>query len=315
MSSEISAYAAYEMIDRLTRIHPLPYTRNVSADGFERLYRASRTDRPISFEIADTFCSLSPSRIAIITGAFNPSFPNGENDGPIGAAVLARALASLGHRIVFPIENPAIPAMTHLARHLSVEAEIVPLAIESNPDAELAAALDAAIAIERTGVNPAGILHSGLKGTDITGSRANVDGIFEALEHAGKPTAGIGDGGNEIGFGKILSAAQDVFPHGRVCSCPCGQGNIARTGTAHFLPATVSNWGAYAVAAALAIRAGDASLAHTPELEGDLLQICMQEDVRDGVSGTTRFGVDGISGACSVGMVEIWRTIAEGALR
>ena len=45
---------------------------------------------------------------------------------------------------------------------------------------------------------------------------------------AGDPHCGIGDGGSEVGFGKVAEATADISRPGEVCHCPCGGGNIAR---------------------------------------------------------------------------------------
>jgi hypothetical protein len=315
MSSQDGKSEAYEMIDRMTTIHPRPQKRNVTLQAYEKLYQASRGSNPISFDIAEALVKRNPAKIGMFTGAFSATMPHGENDGPIGAVVLAAALSRLGHTVVFPIEDLIIPGLKRLLSYFKLDCEIIPIPIEGQMDVgKIADTLDVAIAIERGGANTAGILHSGITAKDIRKTRAKVDGFFDRLHDRGKLTLGIGDGGNEIGFGKIFSVAQEVFPYGKICNCPCKQGNIAKTATTLFLPATVSNWGGYAIAAGIAIRAQNPSLALTPEGERDLLKLCADVDIRDGVAGAPSFSVDGIPGECSMAMVQILKTIVDGVV-
>ena len=72
-----------------------------------------------------------------------------------------------------------------------------------------------------------------------------LDRIIELLDHASRRrtvTIGIGDGGNEIGMGKI--------PHETIVkNIPNGDLIHCRVPTDHLIVAGVSNWGAYALAA------------------------------------------------------------------
>lgn len=60
------------------------------------------------------------------------------------------------------------------------------------------------------------------------------------------PTIAIGDGGNEVGMGRILQAVMNSgIPHAKNIACV--------TSCAALLVVSVSNWGGYALAAALSI--------------------------------------------------------------
>jgi hypothetical protein len=127
----------------------------------------------------------------------------------------------------------------------------------------------------------------------------------------GKLTVGIGDGGNEIGFGKIYDTAREVVDYGKHCRCPCAEGIVTVTSTRHLYPVSVSNWGAYAVTAALAALTGQFTLIHTPDREMQLLEIATKVDCRDGATGERRNWVDGVPGETSAAIVQILKTLAE----
>jgi hypothetical protein len=168
--------------------------------------------------------------------------------------------------------------------------------------------LDAVITVEKQGGNPAGVMH-GISGVSRDGTRANVDGLMNRLNSTGKLTIGIGDGGNEIGFGKIYDAAKEFVPYATQCQCPCGKGILTVIGTTILYPVGVSNWGAYGLAAALALLTRDLTLAHDPARERDFLHIAMGYDLRDGGSGTNQFAVDGVPGDSSIAVVQILRDL------
>ena len=58
--------------------------------------------------------------------------------------------------------------------------------------------------------------------------------------------------------------------------------------------ATVSNWGAYGIAAALAVLLQRPDVLHTPQMEEDILRACAREGLIDGVSGQVAPSADGL---------------------
>ena len=76
---------------------------------------------------------------------------------------------------------------------------------------------------------------------------APLDYLFESGESSAgdfpRCRVGIGDGGNELGMGNVLHAVREHIPRGEVIG--------ASVGCDHLLAAGVSNWGGYALAAAL----------------------------------------------------------------
>lgn len=266
---------------------------------------------PLSYIIATSLASQHNSHVGIATGALSPSLPAGESDGPFGAIVLANALLSLGCAVTLLAEEPIVPVLRALATHRHIDPEIHALDITA-PDQHRAIApqLDALICIEKAGMNPAGLLHS-MTGASREGTRAKIDGLVSEMNAAGKLTIGIGDGGNEIGFGNIRDRVKDVVPFGATCSCPCGQGVITATRTRYLYPAAVSNWGAYGLAASIAIETKQLSLLHSPADELAFFRIARDYDCRDGQLGTNGPSVDGVRAETSAAICQIIQNIAE----
>jgi hypothetical protein len=303
-------------MDRLCNvaIRPQGMPRGVTA----RLYELANSGQDaISSQIARTVLSRKDAVVGIFTGAADTThLPNGENDGPIGSVVLARALELLNYDVTIFTEIESLTATKGLADLLDIRSPIIELS--KNPGAQhqsLSKSLDIAIAIEKPGVNVKGIMHSCTgHGYRENALEADLHGLFNSMNKSGKITIGIGDGGNEIGFGNIRKSAQDIVPFGRSCQCGCGGGIIAMTEATFLYPVGVSNWGAYALSAALAIATKNPLLAHRPEMERSMLALAVEFDCRDGVLGKAQFSVDGISGESSAAVVHLLGEIVETTL-
>jgi hypothetical protein len=132
-----------------------------------------------------------------------------------------------------------------------------------------------------------------MRGRDITSKTSPAHWLFEVAAHQ-EPrvvTIGIGDGGNEIGMGKI---AWDIIrrniPRGELIAC--------RVPTDYLIVAGVSNWGAYALAAGFALLHDG----HLPagffheQSERQLLSVMVaQGPLVDGVTVQPTATVDGLS--------------------
>jgi hypothetical protein len=116
--------------------------------------------------------------------------------------------------------------------------------------------------------------------------------IFEYASQRASPitTIGIGDGGNEIGMGKIRwDVIRRNIPNGGLIAC--------RVPTDYLIVAGVSNWGAYGLAAGVRLLRG---VPFDPELfdverERELLRIMVEQGpLVDGVTGRQTVSVDGL---------------------
>jgi hypothetical protein len=168
------------------------------------------------------------------------------------------------------------------------------------------------IAVEKLGSNKKHVMH-GATGISRNGTRAHVDGLVYRLMNEHKPTIGIGDGGNEIGFGKIYEVARSLIDFGKRCKCPCQDGIVTVTATDYLYPVAVSNWGAYGLVAALAVMTSRFEILHTPEREMAMLSLARDLDCRDGASGRACDSVDGVPAQTSAAIVQILKTLSEKA--
>lgn len=261
--------------------------------------------------IADT----PSARLAIVTGFFIPTGQplTGETDGPLGALFLARALAPLGIRTALVSDNFCTKALQAGLASCGLEDDV---SLVTLPDHETSRRLGPdkyrelvlsemgplthLIALERVGPNhtagPEEFARAvppekqdrcyTMRGRDITLQMSPVHWIFEK---APAPTIGIGDGGNEIGMGKIpWSVIHENIPGGTLVAC--------RIPTDLLIVCGISNWGAYALAAGvLACRGTTASAVFDPDREESLLRTMVAAGpLVDGVTGLPTVSVDGL---------------------
>jgi hypothetical protein len=272
---------AYENIDRLLTVELR--TRGMPRGIVPHLYRLSRGREPTSYRAAKALAGNGGKRVAIVTGIhFSPHFPAGEVDGPVGAVVLARALASLGIRVDVLVEEPVVPPVEAMRSWTGGAFEIANTTRLTQKAVDgLAATYDAAVTVEKLGVNALGVRHS-ILGTALPPESPPLDPFIDAMNTARKLTVGIGDGGNEMGFGAIFDQARQVVPWGAECRCPCKGGIVTRTSTQILLPALVSNFGAYGIVAALSIHCGSPGLLPTGSEIVGLLDVGVANGLVDG---------------------------------
>lgn len=304
-------------IDRLisTEMRPEGLPRGITSE----LYRAARDalgGEPLTYLAATNLIDMidGTQPVVISTGFRHAKYaPYGETDGLPGAIALARAVSfAFGVPIFLLIEEELMESAEAVARAGGLNTErgstvvqpltdISVLSFTTDPEEaeeraeSLLDELDpvAIITTERIAPNQEGIYHSALE-TNISAEQAKVDRIVDIGNARDVFTLGIGDIGNEIGFGVIEDTARSIVNSGSGCACGCDSGFVAATETDVLVPAGVSNWGCYGIAAALAILQEDRSLLHTPDLEERLIKRCLDTGAIDGGSGRPTLGVDGI---------------------
>jgi hypothetical protein len=148
-----------------------------------------------------------------------------------------------------------------------------------------------------------------MRGIDVTDTTAPLDSLFIEGSRRGLTTIGIGDGGNEIGMGKVFADALATVPNGR---------RIATTVPTDFcIAAGVSNWGAYGLAGALSVLEGRDLLPSAEEAAHDIEWMVQTAGAADGVTHRTceEPTVDGLDLGHSLRMLEdIRRQIARSPL-
>ena len=302
----------YENLDRLVRVKMRPRGMSTFYQISDFVYDIAKGPNPISMDIAVALDPSQPQKIGLFTGASSPDhYPNGENDGPLGTIVLANALRQLGHHITIYIDPQLRPIIDALMNYYGQMYPVTTLNIDS-PDKNLEAAsgLNVAIAVEKAGSNPNGHLQS-ITGTTRDGTRAKVDEIFNQVQKQGGITISCADGHNEIGFGKVYNAVAQAAPWTTECKCECGEGVMSNTSVDHLYVTAISNWGAYAVVAALALFNSDPGLMHTEKAERDIEQLALDYDVRDGFLGAAGLTMDGIPLEANLSMLNMMRNLVE----
>lgn len=303
-------HATWDNVDRAATLSFRPL--GLSRGAIARLYELARGNgAPLSYRIARDILERRGAHIGLLSGAVVPGFlPKGENDGPLGAIVLARALDALGFEVTLLAEAELSDIFEALFLRHGRRFRFLALEKDSQDGhADTARELDIVISIEKLGPNRQGVMH-GATGGSRDGTRARVDGLIDRMNADGRLTVGIGDGGNEIGFGRIFAEARGIVDYGELCTCPCGDGIVTVTPTTHLFPVGVSNWGAYAVAAALCAIGGRFDVLHSAAAERDLLALATAVDCRDGYTGTARDWLDGVPAETSAAVVEIMATLA-----
>ncbi len=225
----------------------------------------------------------NPGTAIIATGFYILSAGMVETDGPPGAVAIGDALQAIGYEVVYVTDSHGAPLMEAV---LGSKARVVDFPIAGDEASRQAAAdllaevrPSVAIAIERCGLT-AGGLHQNMHGQDISEYTAKLDYLFtEDI-----PSVGVGDGGNEIGMGKLA----DAIPTVPSLAEPCV------TATTELVIASVSNWGGYGLVAALSRRLGR-NLLPSVECERDLVRQTVDAGAVDGMSTKQEYRVDGFT--------------------
>jgi hypothetical protein len=179
--------------------------------------------------------------IGLITGFFVPrgETPAAETDGPVGTALLAMALAACGMKVRIATDAPCAAVVRAASPGIEVD-EVADIG-KALQDWRRAG-VDCAIAIERCGKSPDGKPRN-MRGADVSEWTLPLDELF--LGGKWKRLA-VGDGGNEIGMGKLPRTLIGA-------TVPNGEAIASVASCDHLVVAGVSNWGAYGLMAALAV--------------------------------------------------------------
>eukprot|EP01037_Dinobryon_pediforme_P008856 gene8856-8947_t len=284
--------------DNLDRLVTVEIRRPGVTRGFKSvLYDVARAASPGPLVLgAAEMLNTAPQRIGIVTGAAVPvHMPAGENDGPFGSVVLAGVLKRIGHSVtIYTDPECAVPVQALLTR-AGQATGLVELQRDDPAQQEKAASdCDMLIAVERLGGNPNGHIY-GMTAQARDGFRAKVDRMFLAHAGLGQQSLGIGDGGNEVGFGGIRAELVRQLPHiNQADKTPCGGGVFSTIATTRLVVGSTSNLAAYAVCAALALIRNDLSLCHTPEEELAIHHVGVGLGLADGGGGGIIASTDGI---------------------
>lgn len=226
--------------------------------------------------------------VLIVTGFVIRDRLSGETDGPIGAVSIAKALEMLDKNaiIVTDIYSEKILETALKSVDLKTVLEIINKHDETNFYETLLNKYkpDCLISIERPGETADGLMYS-MTGERISSLVPSMDSLFEEAKNRGICTIGIGDGGNEIGMGKIKRYVVANVPYGDI---------IAASFAADYLIlAGVSNWGAHALVAAVSILF-NRDLLYSVETGERLLRAIVDAGAVNGITKQNTLTVDGL---------------------
>lgn len=255
-----------------------PGNRGLAAVPGNNLFTATADDYAAACR---SIAACAGFRVSIVTGFCIPSVspPTFETDGPLGAYFLERAFEALSGFIEIVADEPVMRALT-AARKLVGHRERTLLDVPQTHK----------IIIERPGRAADGKRYS-MRGIDVDALHNPRHSHYAETPTPGVLSIGIGDGGNEVGMGKI--------PHDTVvANIPNGDLVHCRVPTDRLIVTGVSNWGAYALAAGIFVLRGVRPPAglFDPDRERTILDVMVRDGpLVDGVTGKRTATVDGLS--------------------
>ena len=231
---------------------------------------------------------LRGQRVIIVTGFCIRAALIGETDGPPGALALADALRQLGKDVVLVTDQYSSDLLAAGAARFGTPLTTLTLSL---PQEVAERQIDELVAT----FNPTQVLAIERPGSAIDGHRYSMrgeilDDLVPATDRLLAPqpacrTIAIGDGGNELGLGSLRDSIKSQVAHGELIFCT--------TPADYVIPAGISNWGAYALVAALSLLAGRLLL-RPPEHEHAVLQALVAAGAVDGCTRETTLSVDGL---------------------
>lgn len=290
----------------MTSAHP-PIERILLDRGTRGMDRVARHLPPDYCARAAQAAWAARDRVLLTTGFYVAGRP--ETDGPPGAFFLGRGLAQVGAQVAFVSEEETLLLLRTLTTAMWPPGAAPPT-FRAFPIADAAGSRAFAadlgaewqpslvIAVERCGRSADGCYRN-RRGGDITPYTAQID---ELLAVPSATTIGIGDGGNELGMGRVAAALMADLDYPAPCVTPAD----------HLVVATVSNWGAYGLLAYLS------SLAGRDLLPGDdesvaALRLLADLGAVNGMSGLAEAVVDGFPPEVDARVLDALRAAA-GAL-
>ena len=279
------------------------------------LYSASRklSDKPLCMNAAEKLIKTVKrgQTVFILSGFVLPPWNKAETDGIVSAVLLGRALIKgLGAKpmVVCPKEcAQAVEAMAACmgeAIGMEIFTTDADLAVKQADRLIEAYSPAAVVSIECPGGNSQGVYHNAT-GIDVTALEAKQDILFEKLQQQGVLNIAIGDLGNEVGLGTIEETLKKYIPKGEVIG--------VKTKTDNLITATVSDWGCYAMIAAMAFLLEDGDIMHSRDMEQAVLTCGAEHGLVD-MYGAHIPAIDGFGLNIQLPIVELMGSMVKRAL-
>ncbi len=233
------------------------------------------------------------TRLLLVTGFLVNGAP--ETDGPPGARAIADAVLGNGGAVTVVCDQPT-SAVVAAAMGDRIPVVAMPIGGDDQSAAwaqNLIGQFNPSVVgfIERCGRSGDGRYYS-MHGVDLTNVTARTDHLIRP----GLASFAIGDGGNEVGFGRLADALRQrsvtLWPAASIVD--------------ELIVASISNWGGYALAAAIAWRQGRPAAKVLPEPAEALARL---EELHalgavDGSSGRCEPKVDGRPFTAEIEIIE-----------
>ena len=238
--------------------------------------------------VSDTVCEdaaniilNNPNKAIILTGFYILSAGAAETDGPIGAIAIGNALKKIGYQVTYITDEFSQPPIKKV---LSADDNLEIFPMQNHEQSAITA--DKMI----SDLNPSLIISIERCGPTVDGDYLNSRGKkieefnskTEYLLNNNIPSIGIGDGGNEIGMGKLKHIIKNST---ELSNPPC------ITTTDLLIPASTSNWGGYGLVAGVSKITNKNLLPSIPEDE-KLIKDFVDAGGVDGITATSSYKVD-----------------------
>jgi hypothetical protein len=219
---------------------------------------------------------LRDCRGIVLIGTGFPVVDTFETDGPVGAIAFYETLEKIGATPILVCGRPISQALAERFRVYEIH-----VGNNNRREYEAQHALtafrpDAVISIERPGKAADGGYYN-MRGESISAHTACFDNFMNLSQCR---TIAIGDGGNEIGMGKVADALEDLNIVPSTTSCD------------ELVVADVSNWGAYGIISFLSIWQRRDFLSEIVPL--DTLRYISELGSVDGVTRVNQLTEDGL---------------------
>jgi len=324
-----------EQIDRAITLCVRPrYNWGATPQLWEAGFK--KAGRPLTLLAAEKLMEvLNPGDTVLLSTGWPipPIYPEGEICGLAGVATLSRSLSiAFGTRSVIVAEEPSFGPLAAVAQAAELRVwdydvlmerpapfgtALYDFPIDDEAAKEEAKKLldetgaKAVITVEKNDANEKGVHHSGL-GEDMGPYTAHVEHLVNEANARGILTIGIGDVGNEIGFGLIHEEACEIIkPYGKQCNCGCGGGIIGATLTDCLVVASASNKGCYGIAACLAALTNNPKVLHDLDLQLQMMNAARDYPVYDSLTIRNTFTEDGAPGELTLGLFKTLRWLTE----
>lgn len=290
-----------------------------------KLHKAALNEADSTSLTADAAMALNDAVnqndvVLISTGFTVPPWNRAEADGPMSAATLARAIDfALEATPIIVTEGEHVNSIKQILstselqvaepeeavsgyRKVAVTSMPVSKQREAERSEELLDKYDPAaiVTIEKPSRTHDGTYRNGVE-YDVSDVTAGVDTLIEMARNQNVITIGIGDGGNEVGMGRIHDTVAEIF----------SEEFAAVTKTDHLVVASTANWGAYGVEALLAVLAENPNVMHTREMEEEVQKATKHAGIVDPLTGFADGWLDATPPNVSQNVVDQLRTTVE----